>query len=84
LANSHRARRRSEADAALAWSDGPSGGEIAGAVVLFAIQIVTAIPFFILTIFTSMAVAGCSERQCNFVVAAAGILGLVLNYLALN
>jgi hypothetical protein len=117
-----------KADGARAWRDGPSGGEIAGAVVLFVFQIVTAIPFFILTIFTSMASDGCSERKCNFVAAtgaifmapaaafcalavtipltirsgkrggsvivppllgvmsviAVGILGLVLNYLALN
>jgi hypothetical protein len=42
--------------------------------VLFVFQIVTAIPFFMLTIFTSMASDGCSERECNFVVATGAIL----------
>jgi hypothetical protein len=55
------------------WSDGPSGGEVAGAVVLFVFQIVTVIPFYMLTIFLSLASDGCSERQCNFVVATGAI-----------
>jgi hypothetical protein len=54
-------------------NDGPSGGEIAGAVALFVFQIATAIPFYILTIFTSLASDGCSERHCNFVIAAGAI-----------
>lgn len=61
------------ADYALGLNDGPSGGEIAGAVVLFVFQIVTAIPFYMLTIFLSMASDGCSERQCDFVVAAGAV-----------
>jgi hypothetical protein len=60
-------------DNALDRRDGPTGSEVAGAVALFVFQIVAAFLFYILTIFFSMAADGCTQRQCNFIIAGGAI-----------